>query len=80
MILIFKPLDPYDSEISQWYDDVDISANGQYSPAMKYYMEAGVVASDFFSSAVPKSIYDEQVSQICYIWQADLYVTEIYWL
>ncbi|KAJ8302723.1 hypothetical protein KUTeg_019119 [Tegillarca granosa] len=36
-------------------------ANGQYSPAMKYYMEAGVVASDFFSSAVPKSIYDDQV-------------------
>lgn len=36
-------------------------ANNQYSPAMKYYMEAGVVASDFFSSAVPKSIYDDQV-------------------
>lgn len=36
-------------------------ANGQYSSAMKFYMEAGVVASDFFSSAVPKSIYDDQV-------------------
>lgn len=36
-------------------------ANNQFSPAMKYYMEAGVVASDFFSSAVPKSIYDDQV-------------------
>ncbi|XP_061162526.1 integrator complex subunit 8-like isoform X1 [Saccostrea echinata] len=36
-------------------------ANGQYSPALKFYMEAGVVASDFFSSAVPKSIYDDQV-------------------
>ena len=38
-----------------------IAANGQYSSAMKFYMEAGVVASDFFSSAVPKSIYDDQV-------------------
>ncbi|KAK3086111.1 hypothetical protein FSP39_013715 [Pinctada imbricata] len=36
-------------------------ANSQYSPAMRYYLEAGVVASDFFSSAVPKSIYDDQV-------------------
>ncbi|XP_021343863.1 integrator complex subunit 8-like isoform X2 [Mizuhopecten yessoensis] len=36
-------------------------ANNQFSPAMKYYMEAGVVASDFFSSAVPKSIYEDQV-------------------
>lgn len=36
-------------------------ANNQYSPAMKYYMEAGVVASDFFSIAVPKSLYDDQV-------------------
>lgn len=34
-------------------------ANNQYSPAMKFYMEAGVVASDFFSIAVPKSLYDD---------------------
>ena len=39
-----------------------VSANNQYSPAMKFYMEAGVVASDFFSTAVPKSLYDDQVS------------------
>ncbi|XP_063439496.1 integrator complex subunit 8-like [Mytilus trossulus] len=36
-------------------------ANNQYSPAMKFYMESGVVASDFFSIAVPKSLYDDQV-------------------
>lgn len=29
---------------------------------MKFYMESGVVASDFFSIAVPKSLYDDQVS------------------
>ena len=28
---------------------------------MKFYLEAGVVASEFFSSAVPKSVYDDQV-------------------
>lgn len=40
---------------------IHLTANGQYSSAMKFYMEAGVVASDFFSSAVPKSIYEDQV-------------------
>lgn len=40
---------------------IHMTANGQYSSAMKFYMEAGVVASDFFSSAVPKSIYEDQV-------------------
>lgn len=34
---------------------------------MKFYMEAGVVASDFFSSAVPKSIYEDQVRMTYYI-------------
>lgn len=36
-------------------------ANNQYSAAMKFYMEAGIVSSDFFSNAVPKSIYDDTV-------------------
>ncbi|KAL4235107.1 Integrator complex subunit 8 [Mactra antiquata] len=36
-------------------------ANNQYSAAMKFYMESGIVSSDFFANAVPKSIYDDNV-------------------
>ncbi|KAH3776817.1 hypothetical protein DPMN_178250 [Dreissena polymorpha] len=36
-------------------------ANNQYSAAMKFYMEAGIVSSEFFANAVPKSIYDDNV-------------------
>ncbi|XP_052817702.1 integrator complex subunit 8-like [Mya arenaria] len=36
-------------------------ANNQYSAAMKFYMEAGIVSSEFFANAVPKSIYDDTV-------------------
>ena len=36
-------------------------ANNQYSAAMKFYMEAGIVSSEFFANAVPKSIYDDPV-------------------
>ncbi|KAL3858729.1 hypothetical protein ACJMK2_008987 [Sinanodonta woodiana] len=36
-------------------------AHSQYSAAMKFYMEAGAVASDFFANAVPKGIYDDQM-------------------
>jgi hypothetical protein len=37
------------------------SANAQYGPALKFYLEAGVVSSDFFTTAVPQSVYDDQV-------------------
>lgn len=33
----------------------------QYSTAMKFYLEAGVVATDFFTCPVPRSIYDNTV-------------------
>ncbi|XP_074646480.1 integrator complex subunit 8-like isoform X2 [Tubulanus polymorphus] len=36
-------------------------ANAQYTPALRYYLEAGVVASDFFTIPVPKSVYDDQI-------------------
>ncbi|KAK6184710.1 hypothetical protein SNE40_007123 [Patella caerulea] len=36
-------------------------AHNQYSSAMKYYLECGVVATDYFSSPVPKTLYDDQV-------------------
>ena len=36
-------------------------ANNQFSAALKFYMEAGIVSSDFFANAVPKSIYDDSV-------------------
>nr|KAG5712950.1 hypothetical protein BaRGS_021744 [Batillaria attramentaria] len=32
----------------------------QFSTAMKFYLEAGVVATDFFSTPVPHSLYDDQ--------------------
>ncbi|KAH9503515.1 Integrator complex subunit 8 [Bulinus truncatus] len=32
---------------------------GQYATAIKYYLEAGVVATDFFTCPVPKSVYDD---------------------
>ncbi|KAL8569201.1 hypothetical protein ACOMHN_051881 [Nucella lapillus] len=34
---------------------------GQYSTAMKFYLEAGVVATQFFSLPVTRSLYDEKV-------------------
>lgn len=34
---------------------------GQYSTAMKFFLEAGVVATDFFTCPVPRSIYDNTV-------------------
>ncbi|CAI9737955.1 Hypothetical predicted protein [Octopus vulgaris] len=36
-------------------------AHNQYSCAMKYYLEAGLAASNYFSIPVPHPIYDEQV-------------------
>lgn len=33
----------------------------QYSMALKFYLEAGVVATDFFTCPVPRSIYDDVV-------------------
>ncbi|PVD21213.1 hypothetical protein C0Q70_19382 [Pomacea canaliculata] len=35
-------------------------AEGQFSTAIKFYLEAGVVATDFFSTPVPRSLYDDQ--------------------
>ncbi|XP_005107242.1 integrator complex subunit 8 [Aplysia californica] len=34
---------------------------GQHSTAMKFYLESGVVATDFFTCPVPKSIYDDTI-------------------
>jgi len=34
---------------------------GQHSTAMKFYLEAGVVATDFFTCPVPKTIYDDSI-------------------
>ena len=39
------------------------TAEGQFSTAMKFYLEAGVVATDFFSMPVSRSLYDDQVCQ-----------------
>ncbi|XP_013381432.1 integrator complex subunit 8-like [Lingula anatina] len=36
-------------------------AHAQYSGAMHCYMEAALVASDYFSRPVPKTILDDQV-------------------
>ncbi|XP_064641548.1 integrator complex subunit 8-like [Lineus longissimus] len=36
-------------------------ANAQYGPALKFYLEAGVVSSDFFTTVVPMIVYDDQV-------------------
>lgn len=33
----------------------------QYASAIKFYLEAGVVATDFFTCPVPRSIYDDNV-------------------
>ncbi|XP_041376535.1 integrator complex subunit 8-like [Gigantopelta aegis] len=36
-------------------------ANSQYSSAMKYYLEAGVVATDFFTRPFTKTTFDDQI-------------------
>ncbi|KAK7115409.1 integrator complex subunit 8-like [Littorina saxatilis] len=36
-------------------------AESQFPTAMKFYLEAGVVATDFFSTPAPRSLYDDQV-------------------
>ena len=46
-----------------WMSVLYFAAEGQFSTAMKFYLEAGVVATDFFSTPVPRSLYDDQVCQ-----------------
>ncbi|XP_014662496.1 PREDICTED: integrator complex subunit 8-like [Priapulus caudatus] len=36
-------------------------SNGHYGAALKYYVEAGMVCSNFFTKPVPKTIYTDQV-------------------
>ncbi|XP_035680270.1 integrator complex subunit 8-like [Branchiostoma floridae] len=36
-------------------------AAGQYSAALRFYLQAGMVCSDYFTHQVPKGVYDEQV-------------------
>ncbi|XP_064611171.1 integrator complex subunit 8-like [Liolophura sinensis] len=36
-------------------------AHGQHAPAMKFYLESGVVATDFFTETHINLVYDEQV-------------------
>ena len=44
-----------------------VAAHGQFAQALKYYLEAGVVATDFFSEPVPKTIYDDTVHILCHL-------------
>ncbi|XP_013078928.2 integrator complex subunit 8-like isoform X1 [Biomphalaria glabrata] len=36
-------------------------AHGQFATAIKYYLEAGVVATDFFTCPVPRTVYDDLI-------------------
>ena len=36
-------------------------AEGAYATAMRFYLEAGLVATDFFTCPVPKQVYDDMV-------------------
>ncbi len=42
-----------------------LSAHNQYSQALKYYLQAGVVSTDFFSEPITKNVYDETVRCMC---------------
>lgn len=41
-----------------------LSAHGQHAPAMKFYLESGVVATDFFTETHVNLVYDEQVRDL----------------
>ncbi|GAB1602023.1 integrator complex subunit 8-like [Argonauta hians] len=53
-------LDPLNPSWLRTQADIHFAHN-QYSSAMKYYLEAGLASSNYFSIPVPNPIYDEQV-------------------
>uniref|UniRef100_A0A803SLX2 Integrator complex subunit 8 n=1 Tax=Anolis carolinensis TaxID=28377 RepID=A0A803SLX2_ANOCA len=40
-------------------------ATNQYSAALRYYLQAGAVCSDFFTKMVPPDVYTDQVAILC---------------
>ena len=54
--------------------ECSLSAHGQYSQALKYYLEVGVVCTDYFSLPVTKSVYDDQVSYTNKQWHPSIVV------
>ncbi|KAK2180481.1 hypothetical protein NP493_441g02001 [Ridgeia piscesae] len=40
-------------------------AHGQYAQALKFYLEVGVLTTDFFTQPVTKNTFDDQVAVLC---------------
>lgn len=61
-MMLVHSLKVYPAQPSWLRTQADIYfVEGQHSTAVKFYLEAGVVATDFFTCPVPRSIFDDVV-------------------